>query len=437
MKKIMMLTLLFMISIFAQSQKITLKESLEIGLKNSKELKISNSKLVSADAQVSAANSQLLPQVSFAASYMRLSNIPPFEVSLPIFAKPIQISPVILDNYNLKLSLQQPLFTGFRLLSLRSAAKSNYEAVNSDYQNDLNETAFKIENAFWNYYKAQQNDKVLEENLSQIKQHLDDTKNFLANGAATQNDLLKLEVQYSTVQLQKIEADNQLDISRMTLNQALGLPLDSKTEIEVGDLSAEKSDYKIGDLINEAKSKRNELKSLEYRVNASADGVRAAQSTWFPSIYLIGDYYYNKPNQRIIPAVNEFKDSWDVGVTLSWSLWNWGYTSSQTRIAEQTKIQTETSFSQLKDAVEIEVNQNYLTYKRSFDKVKVAKLSVEQAEENYRIIKEKYNTQVASSTDLIDAETSLLQTKTNYNNALVDYEIAKVRLDKSVGKKIY
>ncbi|MHB8854881.1 MAG: TolC family protein, partial [Ignavibacteriaceae bacterium] len=106
-------------------------------------------------------------------------------------------------------------------------------------------------------------------------------------------------------------------------------------------------------------------------------------------------------------------------------------------VAEQNKVQTETSIAQLKDAINIEVYQDYLIFKRSFDKVEVSKLGVKQAEENYRITQEKYNTQVASSTDLIDAETSMLQAKTNYNNSLTEYELAKVQLDKSVGKKIY
>jgi outer membrane protein TolC len=437
MKKIFFLILLFASVLFGQTRKLTLAESLEIGLKNSKDLKISNSKMISAGAQVTSATSQLLPQLGITASYMHLSNIPPFQVSLPIFPQPIQISPVILDNYNLKLTLQQPLFTGFRLLSLRSAAKSNYKASQLDYNSETNEVAYKIQNAFWNYYKAAQNDKVLTDNLQQINQHLSDTKNFLSNGLATQNDVLKLEVQYSSTKLQKIEADNNLDIARTVFNQAVGLPLESETEIETNAISTQKNSDNLNELIAEAKNNRSELKALNSRVEASQQGVRAAESTWFPSIYLIGDYYYSKPNQRIIPAVNKFKDTWDVGVSLSWSLWNWGNSSAQTTIAEQNKIQIETSLSQLKDAVEIEVYQNYLTFKRAYDKVNVAKLGVEQAEENYRMINEKYNTQVATSTDLIDSEVSLLQAKTNYNNALVDYEMAKVRLDKSIGRKIY
>ena len=437
MRKIIIIFFLAAAGLFGQAKKLTLSESLEIGLKNSKELKISHSKVIGAEAQITSATSQLLPQLAFNASYMRLSNIPPFEVSLPIFPQPIQISPVILDNYSLKLSLQQPIFTGLRLTSLRSAAKSNYKASQSDLNGSMNDVALKIQNAFWNYYRAELNDKVINENLQQINQHLEDTKNFLANGLATQNDLLKLEVQASSIKLQKIESENNLDIARAAFNQAIGLPLEAGTEIEVKEIPAEKSNYNLDELIGEAKNNREEFKSLEYRVQASEDGVRAAKAGWFPSIYLIGDYYYHKPNSRIIPAVNDFKDTWDLGVTLQWSLWNWGYTSSQTTIAEQNKVQAETSLSQLKDAIEIEVYQNFLVFKRGYDKVNVAKLGVEQAQENYRTIKEKYNTQVASSTDLIDAETALLQAETNYNNSLVEYELAKVRLDKSVGKKIY
>lgn len=437
MKKILIIVLISFISTFGQVKKFTLSQSITLGLQNSKELKISKSKIVESKAQVSAATSHLLPQLSFSGSYMRLSNIPPFQVSLPIFPQPIQISPVILDNYTLKLSLQQPLFTGFKLWSLRSAAESIYNASKSSYNSDLNDAAFKIQAAFWNFYKAGQNNKVIADMLKQIKQHLDDTKNFYANGLVTKNDLLKLEVQYSNVELQKIESDNGLDIARAAFNQALGLPLNDSTEVEAKNIKAEKSNYNYDELVTEAKQNRNELKAMQYRVAASSKNVSAAKSGWFPSLFLIGDYYYSKPNQRIIPAVDKFKDTWDVGVTLSWSIWNWGLTSSQTTIAEQNKIQAETSLAKLKDAVEIEVYQNYLTFSRAFDKVKVAKLSVQQAQENYRITQEKYNTQVASSTDLIDAETSLMQSKTNYNNALVDYEIAKARLDKSIGKKIY
>ncbi len=437
MKNIIALILILSFNVFAQQQKLTLTQSLEIGIKNSKDLRISRTKLVSSEAQISAANSQMLPQFSFTANYTRLSDVPPFEVNLPFLTKPMVISPTILNNYNLRLSFQQPLFTGFRLFSLKKAAKFNNDAVKFDYSKDLNEVAWKIQNAFWNYYKAQLNDNLIKEILVQIKRHLDDTKNYMSNGLATKNDLLKFEVQYSNTQLQLIDADNQLDIAKAVFNQALGLPLESDTEIDVNSINPKPIDLNYQTLLTEANSNRNELKSLNVKLMASEEQLKTAESGWYPSVYLNGDYLYNRPNQRYLPAVDAFKDTWDLGVTLSWTLWNWGYTGSQTTIAEQNKLQTETLLEQLKDAISIEVYQDYLTFKRAYDKVNVSLIGVKEADENYRSTMEKYNTQIASSTDLIDAETSLLLAKTNYNNSLVDYELSKVLMEKAEGKKIY
>jgi outer membrane protein TolC len=438
MKRIFFICLIYSGVLFAQGRVLTLQDALEIGLKNSKELRISKSKLTSADARVTEAASQLLPQLKFTASYMRLSNVPPFEVQIqPFMTQPYIISNTILDNYNLKLSLQQPLFTGLRLLSLRSAAKENYRAEESSYSSSLNDAELNIENTFWNYYKAQQLKSVLQDNLRQVKNHLDDTKNFLKNGLATQNDVLKLEVEYSNIELQAIEADNNIDVARLNLNRIIGLPLETSTEIKVDGIDTSFTKYNIDDILKEAENKRNDLKALQSRVNASNNAITAANAGWFPSIFLVGDYYYSKPNSRYFPAVNEFKDTWDVGVTLQWDLWNWGYTSSKVTEAEQDRVQAQTAFEQLNDAIGVEVYQAYLTYKRSMDKIEVSKQAVKQAEENYNIIQNKYNQQVATSTDLIDAEVSVRQARTNLTNALVDYQLTKVKLEKAIGRKIY
>jgi len=134
---------------------------------------------------------------------------------------------------------------------------------------------------------------------------------------------------------------------------------------------------------------------------------------------------------------DKWNDTWDVGVTLSWDVWDWGSTKSKTTQAEELSIQTQTSLEKLNDNIEIEVYQTYLNLIKSKEKVDVSKLSLEQASENYRITSEKYKEQLATSTDLIDAETSELQAATNLTASLIDFNLAKVRLEKVVGRKIY
>jgi len=234
-----------------------------------------------------------------------------------------------------------------------------------------------------------------------------------------------------------IEAENNLKIARIAFNKELGIGLDSQTKVAATEKSMSLINYDLSEILNEAINNRYELKSLAYRVEGSKEGITATKSTLFPSLYLTGNYYYSNPNPRFQPAKDEFNYNWDVGVTLSWDVWNWGLTSSQVSQAEQTKIQLETNYDQLKENIQMEAHSNYLNLLKTEEKVKVNKIALEQALENYRIIAEKYNLQLASSTDLIDAETLKLQAETNLKAAEVDYQIAKVRLEKSLGRRIY
>lgn len=166
MKKIFFINLIFAAVIYPQNKKLTLNESLELGLQNSKDLKISQSKLISSDAKVSEVNSMFLPQLKFMANYTRLSdNVPPFEVTTPFSPTPIRISEPVLDNYNLKLSFQQPLFTGFKLLSSKKTAEYNLNASEFEYSTEKNDAAFNIHSTFWNYYKAMQIKDLLNNSL--------------------------------------------------------------------------------------------------------------------------------------------------------------------------------------------------------------------------------------------------------------------------------
>ena len=440
--KILLLIIIFVngISFSQYVEKISLEESLQLGLANSKELKISSSKVNYSEAKVSEINSQFLPSLSFDASYSRLSDVPPFEVSVPLFPTPIKISDPVLNNYNLRLSMKQPLFTGFRLLSTKKAAEYNYTAAEYNDKEQANNLALRVHTTFWSYYKAEQIKQIIKDQINVLRENLDNTRNFMVNGLATRNDVLKLEVQYSNANLKLADAENTLNLARVKFNQLIGVDWRSPSNLIVGQLEPETKDIYSGlwdDLYVQAHNNSNILWSMDAMVKSADENISAARSSWFPQVYLFGDYYYSKPNQRIQPLGNKFYDTWDVGVALNWEIWNWGLTSSRVTQSEELKFQSEMALEQYRDKLREDVYAAYFSYKTALDKINVSKLSVEQADENYRITFEKYNQQLATSSDLIDAETSLSEAKINYTNTLVDYQIAKVQLDKLLGKNIY
>lgn len=421
----------------AQNLILTPEESINISFKNSNDLNISRSRIAGSKEKISEVKSQFLPQLKLNAGYLRQSNVDPYFIIIPFSPQPVQLSEVILNNYSVVLSLRQTLFSGGKLLSLRDLAQFTSESTEQDFNAAQNDLAATVLNAYWNYYKALQIKKTTDEIVLQTDQHIIDTKNFMINGLATRSDVLNLEVQNSNAKLQQLESENNIELARVSFNKILGLSLDSKTNIDPGELKFESENLDLNSLSANAFENRAELKSLEYRIKASDENISAIKSAYYPYVSLYGNFYYQNPNLRIQPPVDEFNSTWDVGVSLSWDLWNWGNTSSQVRQAEETSKQGKFSLDQLKDNISLEVNQNYLNVIYLEERIKVSRKNVELAEDSYKVITEKYNVQLATSTEITDAETSLFQAKTNYITSVVDYKIALIKLYRSTGKKLY
>ena len=88
----------------------------------------------------------------------------------------------------------------------------------------------------------------------------------------------------------------------------------------------------------------------------------------------------------------------------------------------------------MKQMVSLDVQRSLLSAKRAKEKVDVARLGVSQAEENSRMLSDKYHSGLATSTELLDANVALVQSKTALSAALVEQAIAGVRLEKSLGR---
>ncbi len=415
-----------------QKMSLTVGQAVEIGLKNSKTLHSSLMKVKSAEAKVKEINAGRLPSLKLAAAYRRLSSIDPFSISF--LGNTYTISPAVLDNYTTQLTLMQPVFTGFKLMAGSDMAEQSAKATSEDYTKDQSDLVFNIRNAYWSLFKAMQMKTVMDETVNQAKAHINDAKNLLKAGMLTQNDILKLEVQLSDVEFKQVDAENAVKLANVALNSVLNIPLE--TEIEINSQpDAVPSEYEgIDKLVSDAVDKRPEIKSADYRVKASEANVTMAKSSWYPQISIVGDYYYSKPNQRIFPTKDEFKGTWDAGVNVSVNIWDWLTTAHQTEQAQAQLTQSMDALSIIKDNITLEVTQNYLNFTQSKKKIDISKLGVQQAEENLRVTEDKFKNGMALSSDVVDAETAYSTAKINHTNSVVDYELAKARLDKSIGK---
>jgi len=117
-------------------------------------------------------------------------------------------------------------------------------------------------------------------------------------------------------------------------------------------------------------------------------------------------------------------------------VWNWGLNSSQTQQAEAQLAQAIDADLLTKESIQIEVMQAYTLMKQASDKIPVTETSIKQAEEQVRTINLRFKNGNAIMTDVLDAETALLLAKMNKVQAITDLEIAKVKLEKSIGHSL-
>jgi outer membrane protein len=420
-----------------QTVDLSIDQALQIGYEKSKGLHASLMKVQYADAKSNEANTLLLPSLNFGGAYTRLSTVPAFEVNIPLpppAPSHFVLSPSILNNYNLRLTLQQPLFTGWKVQSAVNAADYSAQATQKEYEKDKSDLVYNIKNAYWNLSKALALGDVVSENVDQLKAHVQDAQSWESQGMITTNDVLKVQVQLSEAQLRQIDARNAVQLARIALNNIIGLPLDTEVRLTSGLNHQPKEFAPLANLVEQALARRGDVRAMEYRVKAGESGVTMATSNWFPQVYLTGNYYYNRPNQRYQPMIDAFKNTWDVGVGVSFDIWNWGTTVYQTDQAKAQLAQAQDGLSQMKDGITLDVTSNYLNLQRAKERIAVAQEGVRQAEENYRITDNKFKQGLSVNTDLLDAEVALLQSKTNYTQALADFELAEAGLERSIGQ---
>ena len=444
-KIVLILSFLFSLKIiFAQSQRaLTEEEAVKMAVETSKQLRIVEMKAQGASARAKEMRTYRLPSAKLTAGYTRLSEVPDgsfiikeneFAPGFPSKDIVRPIAPAILNSYLLKGTIQYNVFTGMKLESNEKAARLSEEAAVLDFSKEKKDIVFNTRTAYWNLFKAIEYNKVVDENLEQVKAHLKDAQNLYAQGMITNNDVLKVQVQLSNVQLLQIDAKNAVKLAMVHLNNLIGQSLDTEIQIVSKIQNTDRTFSNYDSLLYKGWTNREDVKAMELRIQAGEASVRAAKGSYMPQVSLQGNVYYNRPNQRIFPSEDAFKYTWDVGLNATFDLWNWNATAHQVQQAKAVVEQTKDALGLIKDGISLEVTQSYLAMQQAKEKISVTRQTVEQSEESYRITSEKFKKGVALTTDLLDAEVSVLQAKTAYTNAIVDFELAQARLQKAIGQ---
>ncbi len=431
---VLVLSCLTTISAQTTGKTITIDEAVRLGINYSQQLKVSNAKLDVAKAKREQYWSAQIPTVTASANYTRISdNITPFSVTFPGFSEPLVLNPQVINQYYFKLSAQQIVYAGGRANNFYKSSEFLEKAAQLDVSKDKLEIKNNIEAAVINLYKLQKSKLVLDENLKVMNGRLTDTKNFAANGTAIDNDVMRADLAVTQIQTSQQEINNLMETARFNLCLMLGLPTDTRLELDNNSIISDKNLAPL-DTYLKASETRPDIAAQDLRKQATEKLVEVSKGAYLPLVSVGANLYDNRPNQRVFPPEDAFKSTWDLGVTVSYNISSLFTNKYQVNEAKANLAQAEAAKQQLTDGTKMEIGSAYFAYQTELEKIKLYEKTINQATENQRVMKNRYKSQISTIVELLDADALVINAQLNLENAKADAELAYRKLLKASGR---
>jgi len=409
--------------------RLTLDEAVARGLDASHRLAELGARLDAAQAVEDQRKAASMPLVALQAGYMRTNHVEEFAIPGGRV-----IYPDIPDNIRSRIDLQWPIYTGGRTSALVRAAAAEVDALAQDRGAARADLKLEITRAYWAVVTARASVDVVNAALGRVGAHLTDVRNQLNVGLVPPSDVLTLEAQQAHQQQLLIEAQNLVETSSVDFRRLVGLPPDAPFELgDRIDTPAVRS-QQVAALVEAAKSNRPERKALEIRLGGAAERAAAARAGRLPLVGTAGGYDLARPNPKIFPRQAAWKTSWDVGVNLSWSLFDGGRVRAEVAEAAANQRAAEERLKDFDVIVDTEVRQRASDLASADAAIAAAEVGIRSAEEARRVVTERFSTGVGTNTDVLDAQVALLQAELDRTRAFANEHLAAARLDRAVGQ---
>lgn len=411
-----------------QPLRISLSECREMALTHSEELQQADNTIQQAKLDRKIAATAYLPKIDGAATgaYM-LPNIDMMGMELSMRG-----------TYMAGLSLTQPIYAGGKITTGNRLARIGEEVAFEQYRMKRMDVIADADNAYWTYIAVGRKVRMLESYKAQMDTLHRQTETALSAGLATENDLLRIEAKRSEISYQLQKVKNGADLCRMSLCRIVGV--DFNTQIEAVDTTFIIS--RPGQLDPDIAS-RPELHLLEKQVAAGKEQIRMARADMLPTVGLGLSYMYYgniKLNSMIdvggtkVPFSQEFRDGIGMAVlSVKIPIFHWGEIHKKVRKAKYELKNAELDLQKNTKLLNIEVQQAIRNVQDGYELINTAEKGLQQADENLRVMRNRYAASMAPLTDLLDAQSQWQQAESNLIEAQTQYKIYETEYLRATG----
>jgi len=420
----------------AQVRHITLSEAVRLALAQNRTLKIAHLKIQENEQRKQGARSDYFPTITNQSNVLHISELQ--NISVPAGALGNAAgSPIPAQNATLSQGketlissgtmIAQPLTQLLRIHQENRIAATEVASSRDELKNSENEIALQVQTVYYSILIAQLQKEAAEQEASYATENLRETENDVRTGNALQ--VAKLQGQADVLQGQQFVLTTQLQIedSMAELNDLLGLPLDTKLELDPS-VSTDIEGSTKEEYVKDAWDENPQIRAAQETVAKTRAGVAAAKTAYIPDVTVFARYSYQDGVPFLVRNFGTF------GVNLNYTLWDFGKRRAAVREDTTQLAEAEENLDRLKDQVAVEIECSYNKVERTRSMVKVATQVAELREESERLATDQAAQGVVLISDVRQATAANYRAKADLLQASLGYLLARAELERTVGR---
>ncbi len=428
------------------AQALSLSDAVKMAMENNPELQIARLEEDKAVQRTREVRSAFLPQVSASLQYIRNIQVPvfffpafkfdPVEGLVPEEGRLQAIRAGLANSYNLTGSVQMPLIqedlrhAGIMSEIGQTLAKESVGAARVQKARD-------VKKSYYDVLMAEEQAKLMRQNISRGEETLAQVRSLLAKGLATEADTLRAFVAVENLRPMLTKIQNGTNLARAAL--AISLGLNSAQNLALTDsltLAAKpETQRSLQNELAGALSTRPDVKQLSLQRDLSAAELASNQAAYLPSLAAFGQYQIVSQADNFDFSKQMFPQSSFLGIQVNVPIFNGFRTDSRVQQSTISKIQAEKRLDFVKSVIGTEIQLAEASYNEAAQRLLAQERTVQAAERSLRLIRSRFQQGLSKQLEVSDADLALAQAKANYSQAIYDILVAEADIAKALGKE--
>jgi len=398
---------------------------------NNKKNQIQQLQVQASDVHIKSSKAERLPEIAAEGTLAHVFPLPIYENGL--FHTPEQF-PVVSKYYKVGADAYLNIYSGGKTNTEIAAAKTESALNTIKKGQQMQETHYLAAVYFYDVYRNLSYQSLLQQDIKEREKQLAEINQLYKNGTILKSDVLRAELRLSKQKMLLTEIENSIKIARQKLNILIGREDDAELIPQIGENETDVVALKqIEDYVLQANVSSFQMQVSEKEQELSKLKLKAVKANVLPTLGFFAEYMYAYPQIQFYPYALSLYSNGMAGLKLKIPISSWYTNQHKVKEAAIQLKQQEVADGEVKDQVRQQVKENYIRYKESVQRIGLAEENIKQATESYRIVQNTYFNQLSLLTDLLDAETQLLQSKFELTTAKVNAKIQYYQLLKTTG----